>query len=191
MTDLPVLVGPRITLRPLRRDDASALFDLARDPKVTRHLSWPSPQRVEDTAAFIDSVLASDDDSACHLCIALREGDQPIGVTSLVHIDRRQRNAIIGSWIGVPHWSKGLMRESKALLLSHAFDTIGLERVHAWVQLENQRSLSSLEACGFRREGVARRFLRRGDRFANAVLMAILRDEHRPLVRQVLRRRAA
>ncbi|MBN1478337.1 GNAT family N-acetyltransferase [Candidatus Sumerlaeota bacterium] len=190
MSESPTLEGPRIILRGVRLEDAPPLFELARDPGVTRYLTWPTPTRVEETDAFIRSALAeqAQGHSCAHFCITLGQTHRPIGVTSLTGISQTNRRATTGSWIGQVHWRQGLMRETKALILEFAFETLGLERVEALVDIDNQRSLSSLEACGFRREGVARRALRRGDCFTSAVMMAVLRGEHVHLVRRALGR---
>lgn len=189
MDESPTLRGPRVTLRPTRLEDAPALFELARDPAVTKYLAWPSPTCVEETREHLR--LSAEQQRApgsdiIHFCIARTGDDTPLGKTSLMHIHLAHRRAAVGSWIGRPFWGQGFMRETKALTLAYAFDALGLERVEAWVDIDNQRSLSSLERCGFRREGIARRHKRRGEAFVSQVLMAILRGEHVPLVRAVL-----
>jgi RimJ/RimL family protein N-acetyltransferase len=189
VSESPTLRGPRITLRPVRLDDAAGLFDLVCDPAVTKYLSWASPSRVEETRENLERTLAEQEAPGAnvrHFTIALTADGRPIGRTSLKHLDLDNRRATVGSWIGRPFWGQGFMRETKALILCQAFESLGLERLQAWVDIDNQRSLSSLERCGFRREGIARRHRRRGDAFVSQVLMAILRGEHTPLARAVL-----
>jgi ribosomal-protein-alanine N-acetyltransferase len=178
-----------VVLRSLRLSDAPSLFQHAREPGIRRHLEWSLPREVEETEEFITRALreaAVEPPRHRHFAIALDESGEAIGVTSLHEIDLIHRRATIGSWIGRPHWGKGLMREAKALILQFAFDELQLERVQAWVVIDNQRSLSNLESCGFRREGVARCHARVGDRSVNQVLLAILRGEQTALVEEVL-----
>jgi len=185
------LQGPDIVLRDLRGEDARALFELSRETAVTRFLTWDSPGDISETEAFIATALRRQRESpgSCHhFCITLRETGEPIGCTSLDPVDLRHRHATIGSWIGRPFWGRGHMRETKALVLDHAFGPLGLERVQALSDLDNQRSLGSLESCGFRREGICRRSMRRGDLFVSQAVMAILAGEHEPLVRAELGR---
>lgn len=189
MAESPTLRGPRVTLRAMRLDDAPGLFDLVRDPTVTKYLTWASPSRVEETQEVLSRALAEQAAPGAgvrHFTIALTADDRPIGRTSLKHLDLDNRRATVGSWIGRPFWGQGIMRETKALTMCFAFESLGLERLQAWVDIDNQRSLSSLERCGFRREGIARRHRRRGDAFVSQVLMAILRGEHTPITRAVL-----
>lgn len=193
MTDEPRLIGPRVCLRALERSDVKALYELSCDDAVTRHMEWDTPKTPAETEAFVERAITEHCDKTkqiYHFCITLVEDGSPIGVTSLTNLHPVHRRATIGSWIGRPHWGKGLMRETKALFLEFAFGELQLERVQAWVDIDNQRSLYSLEKCGFRREGVARRMVRHGDQFTNQVLLAILRGEERDLVARTLKRSA-
>lgn len=152
-------------------------------------MGWPPPQAVGETEAFITKALADqagETPPCVHFCIALVAKEEPIGVTSLFAIDREHHHATVGSWIGQPHWGRGLMRESKALLFKVAFEMLGLERLQAWVDVDNHRSISSLENCGFRREGLARRHAFHQGRHVNQMLMAILRGEETDLVNEML-----
>jgi ribosomal-protein-alanine N-acetyltransferase len=69
------------------------------------------------------------------------------------------------------------MTEGLALVLRHAFGTIGLHRVEANVQPENERSIALLERLGFRREGYSPKYLRIGGEWRDHVRYAILAEE--------------
>ena len=57
------------------------------------------------------------------------------------------------------------MREGLELLLRHAFGDLRLHRVQASIQPENERSIALVRAAGFRKEGLALRYLKIGGRW--------------------------
>jgi ribosomal-protein-alanine N-acetyltransferase len=77
-------------------------------------------------------------------------------VTGLSEFAPRDRRAIVGTWLGRAHWGTGANAESKAMILSLAFRTLGLLRATALASPENVRSIAALERLGFHAEGVLR-----------------------------------
>ena len=70
------------------------------------------------------------------------------------------RSAYVGYYAGAPFMGKGYMREGLALVLRHAFDTLGLHRLEANIQPANRASIRLVKRIGFRREGFSPRYLK-------------------------------
>jgi RimJ/RimL family protein N-acetyltransferase len=60
MATPPTLDTPRLRLRPPRLDDADAIFAHARDPAVSRYVSWPRHRSIEDAHAFLGYAVADE-----------------------------------------------------------------------------------------------------------------------------------
>ena len=56
------------------------------------------------------------------------------------------------------HWGKGLMRQAVAAALQWTFRQDQVDRVHAFVRVDNRRSERLLERSGFVREGCLRSY---------------------------------
>jgi [ribosomal protein S5]-alanine N-acetyltransferase len=165
--------GPTLALRPPELRDADALFELGRDPDVVRFFSWgPYSERTE-AEAFIERVRRE----RPYELLIVNSDDRPIGLTGLTEVSERDRRAVVGTWLGRRHWGTGANRESKALILHFAFETLGLGRVGAYAHPDNVRSLRALEKIGFEREGVLRGWhVHRGER-RDVVVLGLLREE--------------
>jgi len=100
-----------------------------------------------------------------------------LGVTGLVELSRRDRRAVVGSWLGREHWGTGVNTESKALVAGLAFGALGIERVGAYAAVENARSRAALRRLGWREEGTLRHWHRHGDRVYDVVVHSLLRPE--------------
>jgi ribosomal-protein-alanine N-acetyltransferase len=69
------------------------------------------------------------------------------------------QNAYLGYWIDADHQGRGLMTEAVAAATTFAFTALGLHRVQAAVMPRNTPSQHVLEKVGYRREGLAVRYL--------------------------------
>jgi ribosomal-protein-alanine N-acetyltransferase len=149
--------GPEFDLRTLAPDDAPALFELGRHPDVSRFFSWGPYREQREAAEFVASLdRQREAGERLELGIVERASGALIGITGLSELSRRDRRAVIGTWLGRPHWGGGANRQSKALLLALAFRSLGLLRVSALVSPQNVRSAAALERLGFVPEGVLR-----------------------------------
>ncbi len=97
----------------------------------------------------------------------------------LFESDRKARYAI-GIFDIYSLW-KGLGTTATNLVLSHAFDSLGLHRVELRVLEYNQRAIACYKKCGFAIEGVERDSALVEDNWASEVMMSILEPDYRVL----------
>src|SRR3954447_612659 len=173
------LTGPTLTLRYAQAADAAALFALASDPEVTRWFSWGPYGSPDEPLACIERLRAErQSGERLDLLVEHREHG-PVGVTGLSELSRRDRRAMVGTWLGREHWGTGANAESKGLRLHLPFAVCGLERVGAYSTPKNARWPRALERLGFRHEGVLRGWHRHGDVHHDVNVFGLLRAEWR------------
>lgn len=149
-----VVRGARLSLRYARPDDAPALFEMGRDPEVSRYFSWGPYREPSEADAFIELMGEQREAGERLEFVIADEDDRPLGITGLSEFSWRDRRAVIGTWIGREHWGSGANAESKALILALGFRTLDLQRISAYAHPDNARSLRALERIGFTAEGV-------------------------------------
>jgi N-acetyltransferase len=169
--------GPSIGLRYATAADAAALLRLGSNPEVTRFFSWGPYSSIDEPHTYIAGLAGERTRGERLDFLIVDERDEPIGVTGLTEYSRRDRRAVVGTWLGREYWGTGVNRESKALIAHLGFEVIGLERLGAYADLENPRSQAALERLGFVSEGRLRRWHRHGDRVHDVLVYSWLRDE--------------
>ena len=169
--------GPSLSLRFATLADAPVLYELGREPDVTRFFSWGPYRDLEQAIAYVDSLPGQRERGERLEFVIVDAGDRPIGVTGLSEVSRRDRRAVIGTWLGRPHWGTGANAESKALVLALAFDGLGLLRVTAWANPSNARSIGALERVGFIHEGVLRSWHLHGGVPRDVAVLRLLRHD--------------
>jgi len=103
--------------------------------------------------------------------------DELLGGLTIHHLDPMRDVVELGYWLFVGARGRGVATRSVEAAVANAFAN-GVYRVEAHVRIGNVASERVLERAGFRREGVKRRFLRRGDEERHdATLFARLADD--------------
>ncbi|WP_409432165.1 GNAT family N-acetyltransferase [Litorimonas sp. RW-G-Af-16] len=87
--------------------------------------------------------------------------DVLIGACNITHIERGSaQSAKLGYWIGEGFARQGFARAAVKSTTTFCFEKLGLHRVEAAVQPDNEASIKVLEAVGFTYEGRARGYLK-------------------------------
>ncbi|MCW3067268.1 MAG: GCN5-related N-acetyltransferase [Solirubrobacterales bacterium] len=175
-----VVTGPTLTLRFATEADAPALLDLAGDPDVTRFFSWGPYEDLSEPLGYIRRLAGQRERGEQLDLLVVHREHGPVGVTGLSELSRRDRRAIVGTWLGREFWGTGANAESKRLVAHLAFAVLGLERLGAYASTENRRSQVALERLGYEREGVLRAWHRHGDRVHDVVLYSLLQRDYAP-----------
>jgi [ribosomal protein S5]-alanine N-acetyltransferase len=87
--------------------------------------------------------------------------------------------ASIGYWTGAPFAGHGLMTDAVRTIVHYGFDTLRLHRLEAACLPSNVASQRVLEKAGFKREGLARRYLKINGEWQDHDLFALLSDDPR------------
>jgi RimJ/RimL family protein N-acetyltransferase len=177
---LPTLRGKLINLRRVRRSDAESIQRHAHNANVARYMAiLPHPYTLEHALSWINTthrmVRAG---TGYHLGIEDKASRQIIGMIGLSRVNRQDKNAEVGYWLGRDFWRKGYSTEAMRLMLNFAFTELDLARVYAMVHEKNAASMRLLEKCGFVREGVWRKATLRDGRFHDVFAFGLLRDEY-------------
>jgi ribosomal-protein-alanine N-acetyltransferase len=87
------------------------------------------------------------------------------------------QNAYLGYWIDADQQGRGLMTEAVRAVTTFAFRALGLHRVQAAVMPNNPASQRVLEKAGYRREGLAARYLCIAGVWEDHMLFAVTAEE--------------
>ncbi len=164
--DFVPLRTDRLTLRPLRPEDAGALHRLVNDWEVAKALArvpFPYPRALADQwiAATWAQLAAG---RAWHLAvIAGATGTETLVGCVGLSLDRDGRAAELGYWVGRRFWGQGIGSAAAGLLARWALDSLGIDAVRASALRDNARSCALLRRLGFREVGEGTQpFLARG-----------------------------
>jgi N-acetyltransferase len=179
---LPVLVGHKIRLEPLAVEHAEGYLQACEPDgeEVFRWLASRPPKSVDDARDQILAALAgrARGERLAYAQIDTQTGEFA-GTTSYYGVDPALRTISIGhTWLGRRWWRTGHNTESKLLLMSHAFDTLGAARVVWHTDIHNARSQAAIERLGATKEGVLRKHrIRKDGSWRDSVQYAMTDDD--------------
>src|SRR5258706_15750321 len=145
---LPVLSGNQVVLRELRTSDAASLFAMLTSEEVARFIS-PPPSTVGGFERFIAWTLRQRA-TGCYACFAvtLKGSDTAIGIFQIRETEPGFGTAEWGFAIGSPDWGTGIFKEGAQLVITFAFETIGVHRLEARAAVKNGRGNGALKKLG-------------------------------------------
>ena len=171
---LPLLAGATVTLRELRASDAASLFALLTTEEVSRFIS-PPPSTVEGFERFITWTLRQRSVGA-YACFAvtLDATDTAIGIFQLRQLEPGFGTAEWGFALGSAYWGTGVFQEGAELLVTFAFETVGVHRLEARACSLNGRGNGALRKIGAVQEGLLRKSFLKDGQYLDQALWTIL-----------------
>ena len=172
ITPAPVtLLRGRVSLEPWEARHDADLLAAAQDDDVWRWLSRPRPRELADVAA-------------------LREGHEGLpwavvvdgvagGSTSYLDVDTAVEGLEIGwTWYAKEHWASDVNPTCKLLLMTHAFEDLGVQRVTLKTDGLNTRSQAAIRKLGCAYDGTLRHHRLRADgSVRDSAYFSLLADE--------------
>ena len=152
-----VLEGSRVRMEPLRPDHLPDLELVAFDLPIWR---WTimGPQDAAGLRRWVETALANHEAGTERPFATIdRASGRAIGSSRYMSIVPEHRRLEIGwTWVGTAFQRTGLNREAKLLQLTHAFETLGANRVEFKTHHRNERSRNAIVGIGATFEGVFR-----------------------------------
>jgi RimJ/RimL family protein N-acetyltransferase len=178
------LAGRRVRLEPLGRTHEAGLYRAARFDAIWQWWPFNPAESRETFSAWVDDcVRAANDGARQHFATLASESGEPIGSTSFCTPRHEHRGIEIGwTWLTPRAWGTGANTEAKLLMLRHAFEVLGCQRVEFETDADNLRSRRALEALPAQFEGIHRddKLVRGGVRRSSAYYSIL--DREWPLV---------
>jgi N-acetyltransferase len=158
---VPALSGALVRLEPLSAAHIPDLTEAAEEDRAAYGFTWV-PRAAAGVADYIRQQQQREDLTP-FAQIRLADG-KAVGCTAYFEQrtwpgSGRLRAIQIGfTWLAASAQGTGINAEAKLLLLTYAFETLGVARVDLKTDARNQRSRAAIAALGAQFEGVLRRY---------------------------------
>lgn len=174
----PLLVGERVYLRPLEKEDAEVFARGMANEREQMMDRWRMPFSQIGFEADIESQHKRQPPEHVELAVCFKENDQCIGSVGIFDVDYVNGAGETGSWLdSAENRGKGYGTEAKHLLLEYGFDRLQLHVLHSWVWEPNVRSAAALKKQGYQPAGrLEREEVKNGVYYAG-LMFDVKRDE--------------
>ncbi len=192
MIDLITLRGRAVVLEPLTLAHAAPLARVGLDPDVWRWIQTTVASEA-DMRAYVETALDEHRRGvSVPFAIVDASRGEAIGSTRYASIVPEHRRLEIGwTWLAPAFQRTAANTETKLLLLAHAFESLGAQRVEFKTDARNERSRAALARIGATQEGIFRKHMvTDSGRIRDSVYFSIVDDEW-PAIKERLRARLA
>lgn len=177
-------MAAKIELRDFQPEDATAVHRWFNDPRVTADLvGRRGTFAEEDARGWVERAMDRSRDRKWAILLdggaepLLDGGAEPVGFVALFGLER-DTGPELAVLVGDPDaWGKGVAREAERQACVHAFQEYGAHRIHAEIPATNRAAQKVVTHLGFKREGVMRGAIRRGDEVVDNEVWGLLREE--------------
>jgi ribosomal-protein-alanine N-acetyltransferase len=148
-----VLETRRLLLRQLSTEDAEFILELLNEPSFIRNIGDRGVRTIEGASSYIlNGPVASYAKNGFGLyLVKLKETNESIGMCGLIKRETLE-DVDIGYAFLPRFWSRGYAVESAQAVKGYARDVIGLKRIVAITDPDNEGSIRVLEKIGLRFE---------------------------------------
>jgi RimJ/RimL family protein N-acetyltransferase len=152
------LAGRHARLEPLGEQHLAALLRRGADAQIWRWMPTLRANPRESVQVWFDRAIAGvgRGEVVAWAVVEIATGEAVGGTTYLDIAPADKRLEIGSTWLAPAVWRTAINTECKFLLLRHAFETLGCNRVQLKTDRRNERSQAAIARLGAVREGVLR-----------------------------------
>ncbi|HEY0248893.1 MAG TPA: GNAT family protein [Gryllotalpicola sp.] len=162
-----------VRLRPIEDADAENIVTWRNNPQVRRNFIFQQDFTVPMQLGWMETHVRTG--KVAQFIIEELQSGRDVGSVFIRDIDHVHRKGEFGIFIGDDTMrGRGIGTRATALILSHGFELLGLNKIFLRVFADNERAIRSYERSGFVREGFLREDVFVDGRFRDLVLMAVL-----------------
>ncbi|HOO72961.1 MAG TPA: GNAT family N-acetyltransferase [Spirochaetota bacterium] len=154
-----LLIGTeRLLLRkPLISDSGAVFTSYARDPDVSRYLTWRPHKTIDETKGFIEFCIRNfNKDSFLAWCIIRRADNKLLG---MVHLVIKENDANFGYVLLKDAWGKGYATEALKAVIEYGFSLRSIQRIWGICDTGNPASARVMEKAGLCRDSILKKHI--------------------------------
>lgn len=159
------LEGVLVTLEPLAEEHRDGLWEAAQADEIWAWLPHLNQSREVfdgwfDTTLATNAAAAGDPTETGAFAVRRRTDRLLVGSSRYLNVRRHDRVVEIGStWFNPSVWRTGVNVETKLLMFTNAFETLGCVRVELKTDARNERSRGAMTRLPARFEGILRKHM--------------------------------
>ena len=175
-----ILENEVVKLIPLKAEDFDVLSTFALNEPTLWEYSLQPANGLDNMKSYIDKALKDRLDNKSYPFLVFdKRTNKYAGSTRFYDYQEQYSTIQLGyTWYGKAFQGSGLNKNCKHLMLSFAFNTLGIERVEFRADNNNKRSISAMKSLGCIVEGVLRQNCAapNGKR-RDSIVLSILKEE--------------
>lgn len=154
----PYIVTDKIILRKIEETDIDGLFEIYNNENVFTYI----PGDIKKNKVTVQNMIGHferdfNKRKGIFLGISLVQApNEIVGIAELFEYDAKVNMITIGYRLNERYWGQGIATQAVKALVDYLFNTIGINRIQAFVMPANDKSQRVLQKNNFVKEGILR-----------------------------------
>lgn len=165
-------------LREKREDDAVDFYSYYSDPEVNKYIISEIPKTLEEARlelSYWRNVFYRGD--GIYFAIARKDNDKLIGSIGFTTKNSYNNRIELSYDLAKEYWRHGIMTKAVNALVEYGFKEMKINRIEAFMAIENIASRKLLEKCGFSHEGRLRQHRFHRGKYVDVYIYSLLKEE--------------
>jgi len=174
--NFPTLTSDRFVLRQFNDADLENVFKGLSHPEIIKYygISFDTLESTKEQMTWFADLEKNG--TGIWWAICSKVDGTFVGAGGLNDLSQEHKKAEIGFWLLSEHWGKGIMTETMPVILHHAFEVIGLNRIEGFVESENVNCKKALAKLNFHLDGTLRESEVKNGKFINVDVYSMLKN---------------
>lgn len=176
----PHIIADEITLRKIVASDLDSLFEIYSNEKLFQY-SPVMLKKNKDTVANMIEHFERDFHKRKYIFLGICLNSEPnniVGIAEIFDYSQDVNMITIGYRLNDKFWAKGIATKAVKVMTDYLFNDIGINRIQAFVMLENIKSQNVLQRNGFVKEGIIRQgYVWKGKGVVDLILYSLLKSD--------------
>jgi len=182
MEDIEIIeeiIDGNLFLRKVSKDDVSFFYQSLKEKEMINYLSLGPLISFDHSKRLVKNYLKSWEKwLQFNYVIELRDNStiKRIGSVSLWNVNWLHKRSGVGIWILPNYWGQGIGKRVIELIKKVAFYHLKLNRIEAQIAFENDKSIKMFKKCGFKEEGLLKKYLNIEGKFHDAYMLGCFKN---------------
>lgn len=180
---MKLTIDSTLAIEPLEEKHLDQLMELVNANRLylREWLTWLDFMKTPEQFGRFVEITGENNEAGKEFSAVIVQNGNVVGRIGLYQVDKMNKIAAIGYWVGEEMQGKGIVTKACETLLKYAFETLDLNRIEIRCGTGNSRSLAVPKRLGFQREGIVRQGEFLNGRFVDLYLYSMLKDEWREI----------
>ena len=159
------------------------MHDYSTDDRLYEFLEYDSFKTLQDTRSYIKKLqnrMAEDKfkKKAMYWFVRRKKDNLLIGTAALNDINFERKSAEIGYGISPHLWGNVYTLQIIETLKHYCFEVLALNRISGKTFIDNKRVIKLIKSLSFKKEGVAKEFYFKNNKYIDAYLYALIKKDY-------------
>lgn len=178
---ITIIESQRLKLRPITLNDQQALFNYAKNAKITKYVPWTVHKTITDSINFINSLLKEYQQRTALMWAVQLKADETntiIGTCGFIRYFAHTKCLEVGYAFNPKLWGQGYAKEALLAVIKYGFENTDSIRIEGSCVTENIASAQTMLSVGMQLEGISRSNFIKDGKISDCQVFSIIRSEY-------------